>query len=236
MSSAWAPKRFWTSATTEPCDGGFTVRLDARAVKTPLKSPVIVPTLAMAAAMAAEWQAQGDKIMPATMPVTRAANSAIDKVTPQFGDVVAMLAAYGETDLLCHRAEAPQALRDRQSGAWDPVLDWAAAALAAPLVVTTGVIAVDQPPASLARLRARLMAMTAFQIVAVHDLIAISGSLVLALAVTDGNTSPETAWAAARIDEKWQSELWGVDDEAARTEALKHTDFLQAERFFRLCG
>lgn len=236
MTGGWTAKRFWTSATAEACDGGFTVRLDGKPVKTPLKAPVVVPTLAMAMAMAAEWQAQDKKINPGSMPVTRAANSAIDKVVPQFDAVVTMLAAYGETDLLCYRAEGPSVLRDRQNAAWDPVLHWLAADLSAPLNVTTGVVPVDQPPASLHRLRARLDAMTAFQIVAAHDLIAISGSLVLAVAVIDGKVTAKAAWTAARTDEIWQSEQWGIDDLAAESEAFKQAAFLSAERFFRLCG
>jgi chaperone required for assembly of F1-ATPase len=59
---------------------------------------------------------------------------------------------------------------------------------------------------------------------------------VLALALTDRFIDPEAAWTAARIDEKWQSEVWGVDEEAAHAEARRKADFLQAERFFRLCG
>ena len=235
MSAGWAPKRFWTNATPEPCDGGFTVHLDARLAKTPNKSPLILPTIAMARAVAAEWQDQGPKIDPATMPCTRAANSAIDKVTPQFDEVVALLAAYGGTDLLCYRGAEPS-LRNRQDAAWDPLLDWSAKFLDAPLVVTTGVIPVDQPQASLDRLTMRLSAMTPFQIVAAHDLIAITGSLVLALAVIDRFIPPDAAWTAARIDEIWQSELWGIDEDAALAEAHRKSAYLQAERFFRLCG
>jgi chaperone required for assembly of F1-ATPase len=235
VSAGWTPKRFWTNATPEPCDGGFTVRLDGRPVKTPGKTLVVLPTLTMAEAVAAEWQAQGDKIDPRTMPCTRAANSAIDKVTPQFVEVVALLAAYGASDLLCYRAAEP-ALRNRQDLAWDPLLDWAATALHAPLKVTTGVIPVAQPQSSLERLGARLDAMTPFMIVAAHDLIAISGSLVLALAVMDKFIAPDDAWTATRIDETWQAEQWGIDDEAALAEAHRCTAFHQAERFFRLCG
>jgi chaperone required for assembly of F1-ATPase len=236
MSAGWTPKRFWTQATTEPCDAGFTVRLDRKPVTTPLKSPVVVPTLAMAEAMAAEWRAQHDKIDPLTMPVTRAANAAIDKVIPQFHDVVEMLSAYGGTDLLCYRATGPEPLQKRQAVAWDPLLDWAATSLSAPLIVTNGVIPIEQPAESLQNLHARLAAMSAFELVAAHDLIAISGSLVLALAVMTGRVTPSQAWAAARIDEHWQAELWGADDDATQTEARKQADFLHAERFFRLCG
>jgi chaperone required for assembly of F1-ATPase len=148
LSSGWAPKRFWTNATAEPSDGGFTVRLDTKLVKTPNKAALILPTLAMAKVMAAEWQAQATRIDPTTMPCTRAANSAIDKVTPQFDEVVALLAAYGGTDLLCYRGAEP-ALRQRQDATWDPLLGWSASTLAAPLNVTTGVIPVDQPQPSL---------------------------------------------------------------------------------------
>ena len=123
--SAWKPKRFWKTATAVACDGGFTVHLDARQVRTPGKLPLVVPTLALAQAIAVEWDAQQGLVRPETMPCTRAANSALEKVTPQFDEVVDLLAAYGDSDLLCYRATAPQELIARQAAAWDPLLDWA---------------------------------------------------------------------------------------------------------------
>lgn len=234
--SGWTAKRFWTEARVEEGAVGFTVTLDGRAVKTPAKAPLVVPTRAMAEAIAAEWDAQTGKVDPATMPVTRAANSAIDKVTVQFDEVVGLLSDYGGTDLLCYRAEGPIELVARQAEGWDPVLDWAASALNAPLVVTQGVVFVAQDPDVLARLRARVAALDPFRLTAFHDLVAISGSLVLALAVIDGWLPAEAAWQLSRIDETWQAELWGTDDEAQKAEEVRHADFLQAERFYRLCA
>jgi chaperone required for assembly of F1-ATPase len=234
--SAWKAKRFWKAALAMPCDGGFTVTLDSRAVKTPAKTPLVVPSLAMAQAIAAEWDAQAGLIKPETMPVTRAANSALDKVAPQFAEVADMLAGYGGTDLLCYRATAPQELIDRQAGAWDPLLLWSANALDAPLRVTSGVIPIDQPAASLAALQATVHAYSAFRLAALHDLIAISGSLILGLAATRGRLSAAEAWTLSRIDESWQNEQWGVDDDAAALEAHKREAMLAAERFFILCG
>jgi chaperone required for assembly of F1-ATPase len=234
--TAWAAKRFWTDALPEACDGGFTVRLDARPVRTPLKAPLVLPTLAMAEAIAAEWQAQTGKVDPATMPCTRAANSAIDKVVPQFDEVVAMLAAYGDTDLLCYRATGPETLVARQAAAWDPLLDWAATALGAPLMATAGVMHIPQPDRSLAALKAQVARLTPFQLAAFHDLVALSGSLVLALAVTHHRLTAAQAWTLSRIDEDWQAELWGEDEEAAALATLKQAAFLQADRFFGLCG
>ena len=233
--SAWAAKRFWKQATAVACEGGYTVKLDGRAVKTPAKRPLVVPTLAMAQAIAAEWDAQQGLVKPDTMPVTRAANSALDKVAVQFDEVAGLLAAYGETDLLCYRATGPEALIARQAAAWDPVLDWAAQDLGAPLHVTAGVTPVDQPAASIARLTALVQGFTAFELAAVHDLIAISGSLLLGLAVTQGRISVKQAWDLSRIDESWQNEQWGIDEDAAVLEAFKQSALEQADRFFALC-
>jgi chaperone required for assembly of F1-ATPase len=201
-----------------------------------LKAPLILPTRDLAVAVAAEWQAQEGTVDPRTMPFTRTANSAIDKVTPQFGEVAAMLAAYGESDLLCYRAEGPAALIERQARAWDPVLSWAGSALEAPLVATAGVIHVAQPPASLAALRQKVCALDPFKLSAFHDLVAISGSLIIAFAVTRNRLAAEAAWDCSRIDERWQAELWGEDEEAAEAAALKRAAFLHADRFYALCG
>ncbi|MDO8885232.1 MAG: ATP12 family protein [Pseudotabrizicola sp.] len=234
--SAWAAKRFWQAASAEPCDGGFTVRLDARPVKTPAKQPLVLPSLAMAQAVATEWDAQHGLIKPDTMPLTRAANSAIDKVAPQFDGVVGEIANYGTTDLLCYRATDPQPLIDRQAAGWGPLLDWARDALGAPLAVTYGVIPISQPAASLARLRDHVAGHSPFHLAALHDLVAISGSLVLGLAVAHQRLTGDQAFGLSRIDEKWQSELWGEDEDAAALEALRQEAFLTAERFYTLCG
>lgn len=234
--SGWKAKRFWKEARAEACEGGFTVRLDGRPVKTPAKVALVVPTLAMAEAIAAEWDAQTGEVKPDTMPVTRAANSAIDKIVPQRAAVVEIVAAYGGSDLLCYRAVGPEALVARQAAGWDPVLDWAAADLGVRLAVTAGVMHVAQEAGALARLTARVEGFDPFRLAAFHDLVAISGSLVLALAVTEGRLTPGEAWALSRIDETWQVEQWGEDEEAAASEAARHEGFLQAARFYALCG
>ncbi|NUB44500.1 ATPase [Fertoebacter nigrum] len=234
--AGWVAKRFWQQAEACPCAGGFTVTLDGRAVKTPAKTPLVVPTRALAQAIADEWQAQEGIVRPDTMPCTRSTNSALDKVTPQFDAVVNELAGYGATDLLCYRATGPARLIDMQAAAWDPLLLWAAAALDAPLRVTHGVVPIDQPAASLAALAAQVRGQSAFQLAGFHDLVAISGSLILALAVTQGRLTVDQAWTLSRLDETWQAELWGADDEAAESDALRRVGFAHAGRFYGLCG
>ncbi len=233
--SGWKAKRFWTVATAEPCDGGFTVRLDGRAVKTPAKAPVVMPTQAMAEAAAREWDAQQGAIKPETMPVTRAVNSAIDKLVHQRDEVIDLLAAYGASDLLCHRATRPEGFVTRQMLGWDPLLGWSALELAAPLVVTAGIVPVAQPVESLVRLKATVASFDAFQLAAFHDFVAITGSLILGIAITRGRLSAAEAFALSRIDESWQAEFWGVDEDAAALEAAKQRALLEAEQFYALC-
>lgn len=234
--SNWVPKRFWKSAEVTEVAGGYGVALDGRVVKTPSKADLVVPTRAMAQAIAQEWDAQVEKIDPMTMPFTRTANSAIDKVAHQKADVVAMLSEYGGTDLLCYRALGQDALLDRQAAAWDPLLTWAAKEFDAPLNVTQGVIPVEQPETSVARLHAAVTELDSFQIAALHDLVAISGSLILALAVVRGHIHAAQAWTAARIDEEFQIEAWGADEEAAELAETKREAFLHAHRFWKVCA
>ena len=234
--SEWAPRRFYETATATEVDGGHGIALDGRRVMTPGKSPLVVPTRGLAEAIAEEWQAQGEKIDPNTMPFTRTANSAIEKVTPQRDAVAAMLADYGDSDLLCYRADQPDELVQRQSERWDPLLDWAATRFGARLEPRTGVIHAPQDPGALAALAREAHAFDAFELAAFHDLVSLTGSLVLGLAATDPEHDPEALWALSRLDESWQEELWGVDEEASDVAERKRAAFLHAHRFYRLCS
>ena len=232
--STWAPRRFWKTAQVVAEAGGYAIRLDGRPVKTPAKAAFILPTRALAQEIAAEWDAQDDTIRPATMPLTRSANSAIDKVTPNRPGVVAEIAGYGATDLLCYRADGPQAMTDRQAAAWDPLLDWADRTLGAPLRVTRGVVPVSQPENSLSRLAGHVDARPPFELAVLHDLVALSGSLIIGLRALHSGADIGALWRASRIDEDWQAESWGRDDEAETMAAQRQEAFHHAARFFDL--
>jgi chaperone required for assembly of F1-ATPase len=230
----WAAKRFWASVDVVEAENGFNVTLDGRRVLTPQKSVLSLPTHPFAQRLAAEWSAVEGAVDPNAMPITRAANSAIDKVTPQRTEIIDILAAYGESDLLCYHADQPRALVERQQAQWSPWLDWACQRYNAPMVVTSGISPVSQDPQSMLRLREPLKKMTVFQLTGMHDLITISGSLVLALAITDGEISAEDAWPISRLDELWQIEEWGADEEAEELGESKRKDFLRAFEIFSI--
>ena len=232
--SGWQAKRFWSEASVSEADGGYAVALDARSVRTPGEALLVLPTRALAEAVAAEWSAQGEVVDPRSMPVTRAANSALDKVGPQRSAVIAHLVEYGATDLLCYRADSAAALTARQTDRWDPVLDWAAQRFGARLRVGNGLMPMTQDSTALDRLAAQVAQYGPFPLTALHDLVTLSGSLILGLAVADDHLLPETAWALSRLDEDWQQEQWGTDAEAADAAETARQSFLGAARFFIL--
>jgi chaperone required for assembly of F1-ATPase len=232
--SAWKSKRFWKEAAASQTDGGFMVTLDGRAVKTPAKRPLVMPSISLARAVAAEWDAQEDEVRPTTMPVTRAVNAAIDKVSQQKEEVTDLLIAYGDSDLLCYRADGPQGLVNRQQELWDPLLDWAEATYGARLIPIEGIMPKPQNPAALDRLSAPVRAMDAFTLTAFHDLVGLSGSLVIGLAAIYGSADIQKLWSLSRLDEIWQEEQWGVDEEAQEMAAAKQEQFFAAKTFYNL--
>lgn len=230
--SGWVAKRFWTDVAVTEAEAGYGVALDGRPLRTPAKSALLVPTRALAEAIADEWRAVTGKVDPKTMPVTRMANSALDKVVAQHAEVAALLADYGDSDLLCYRAAEPPELTRRQARSWDPVLDWAAAELGLKLVTGTGVMHVTQPADVAGRCLKLAAGLDSFRLAAFHDLVSITGSLVLACAVTHGRLDVLSAWSLSRIDEDWQAEIWGQDEDATKAADAKRLALLEAARFW----
>jgi len=227
-------KRFWKDVSVRPEAAGYGIYLDDRQLKTPLKSSLLAPTMAVANGIAAEWSAVEEKIDPSVMHLTRCANATLDNVVIKQADVAAMLAEYGATDLLCYRADAPIELVARQAEAWDPLLDWVSQKYGATLIATTGIMHVAQPADGQDRMRAAVAAYDPWRLTALHDLVTISGSLVLGLATATKHLSAEAVWPISRIDETWQEEQWGIDEDANAAAKIKRSDFLKAAKLMDL--
>ncbi len=226
-------KRFWKQAEVV-ANGGFAIALDGRAVKTPARAELRVPARALADAIAGEWNDTVDEVDPRSMPLTGLANAAIDRVAADKDAFASALAKYGETDLLCYRANAPQALADRQENVWGPLLAWARRRYDIDFRVTAGITHVPQPQATAERLAHAVAALDPFRLAGLSPLVTIGGSLVAALAVLEQAVTAESAWAAVSLDEQWQREQWGSDAEAEAALASRRRDFLAAAKFLEL--
>jgi chaperone required for assembly of F1-ATPase len=226
-SRAVLRKRFYADAGLSEADGGFTVTLDGKPIKTPSGRTVIVPVRALAETIAAEWAAQGENIEPLTMPLTRFANSVVQGVVDQAEAVRDDVAKYLASDLLFYRAGHPEGLVAREAAHWDPILFWAAESLEAHFILAEGVVHVRQPDSAIAAARARLP-VDPWAIAAMHVITALTGSALLALALFLGVIDQDQAWAAAHVDEDWNAEKWGVDGEVATRRAAKLVDFRAA--------
>ncbi len=217
-------KKFYKSAThgPSPKGEGYAVLLDGRTLRTPAKAVLAAPTERLAALIAGEWESQETHILPATMPITRLINVALDRMPLARAETVAEIVKYAGSDLLLARADAPEGLVEAEKAAWDPILDWAAQELGARFVPAAGFFLPDQDPAALEAVGGRARALDDFRLTALAHLGALYGSSLLALAVLSGRFAPLEAFEAARVDEAWQEAKWGVDYEAAeRTARLK---------------
>lgn len=215
-------KRFYEEATSRAADDGFIIELDGRPIKTPARAALTVPTAALGNVIAEEWNAQERHIVPETMLVTKLANTALDRVVPRKDEVVDEIAAFGGSDLVCYRADEPESLVTFQSEKWDPLLDWLDGRYQVRLELASGVIFKEQPPEALARLGDIVAVRAVFELAGLHQVVSLCGSLVLGLALLDSHINADQAHDLAHLDEAWQAERWGWDDEAqARLEGRR---------------
>ncbi|HJP69894.1 MAG TPA: ATP12 family protein [Sphingomicrobium sp.] len=224
-------KRFFEQVSVEKEDGGWTIRLDARPVRTPAHLRLAVPTAALADAIADEWRAVGEKIEPRAMPLTGLANAAIDRIAPQREEFARGLAKYAEADLACYRADGPRELVALQEEEWDRLLAFARRRYDVDFATTSGLMHVSQPAATVERLSHAVAALDAFRLAGLSPLVMIGGSLVAALAVMEEAVTPEAAWNAVSLDERWQLEQWGADMDAEAALQNRARDFFAAARF-----
>jgi chaperone required for assembly of F1-ATPase len=233
------PKRFYKEAIAGPAEGGYGVVLDGRPVNTPAKRPLVVPSQPLAEAIAAEWAKQGAAIDPATMPLTKLVNSALDGAATQMAEVEAEVAKYAASDLICYRAGEPESLAAAQSAAWDPLVAFARDRLGARLALAEGVMFIEQPQAALDAIARALRAYVGegagapARLAALSVMTTLTGSAVIALATALGEIDVAAAWDAANVDEDWQMRAWSEDAEAMARRSSRFAEFEAAATLAR---
>lgn len=233
-SQARLPRRFYQAAHVESAGTAWRVLLDGRPVRTPARNELLLPSEGLARMIAEEWEAQGEEIRPDSMPLTKLANTAIDRVSGRQEEVAAEILAFAESDLVCYRADWPEQLVERQHAAWDPLLAWLDEASGARLNVAVGVMHVAQPEAALSALRAEIVSLDAFALAAMHNMTTLMASFVLALAVVRGRLQADEAWQVAHVDEDWQISQWGEDAEARQRRDARWREMSAAAQFLEL--
>lgn len=227
-------KRFWKLAEAVDAAAGYGIGLDGRPVKTPARAALVVPAKLLAEAIAAEWNERGEDVDPRGMPLTGLANGAIDRIAPDKANYAAGIASYGETDLVCYRAEGPETLVQWQAESWDALLAWARRRYDVDFNCQTGIMHVPQPAETVRKLAHAVAALDAFELAGLSPLVTIGGSLVAGLAVLEEMMPAEAAWEAVSLDDRWQLEQWGDDPEARKALDARRRDFLAAARFLQL--
>ncbi|WP_424136880.1 ATP12 family chaperone protein [Roseomonas chloroacetimidivorans] len=230
-------KRFWDQAAVQQMEAGWGIALDGRPLRLPGGTTLHLPSLPLAEAVAAEWDAaggaKGREMTMEEVPLTRLVGTAVDRIAPDPAPSAAAIAEYGESDLLCYRAE-DRRLAALQAENWQPILDWAALQYDAPLRITTGIVHVAQPPDSLRALHAAVAAHSPFGLSALGIAVPAMGSLVLGLALSAGRVDAAEAHRLAALDETYQESFWGADAEALERRARIAADIALAARLLEL--
>jgi chaperone required for assembly of F1-ATPase len=234
MPESKLPKRFYDAVALEKGPDGFAILLDGRTVRTPARAELRVAGKALAEEIVREWEAQGEKIDPATMPMTTRANTALDRVSGREAEVVKELVEYAGSDLLCYRAEGPEGLVEQQCAHWDPVLTWVKSTFGATFKIKEGVSHFEQIEQSLAIISSAFSEYHSFELTALHTMTTLTGSALLALAHGRGHLDVDQVWAAAHVDEDWQISRWGEDADAKARRALRRTELDADSAFLEL--
>ena len=234
--SEWKQKRFWKNVHVVSSKTGYLIKLDDKILKTPAKKQMLLPTEALAKKVASEWGKQVEEVDSTTMPFTKSSNAALDKVSEQFEEVSSLIGEYGDTDLLYYRADSPPELKKRQKTGWDPIVNWAENTFKVQINCGTGIVYIPQDAKLFSEINIKINSLSIFGLTAFYNMVSITGSLILGLAIINGRLSAEEAYQLSRIDEQWQLAQWGEDEEAQVTSNLKKIAILHSEEFFALSG
>lgn len=228
------PKRFYKEVTLEVEGESHKILLDGRVIKTPMKETLAVKTEALAKAIQGEWAGQGEEIDSETMILTKLANTGIDRVAPRRADILAELVSYGGNDLLCYRATEPNSLVELERKVWDPVLNWFSDQHDIRMQLAAGVIHVAQEAIELEKLEALYDQFDEFALTALHNMTTMLGSALLPLALILGDWEHEEVWSAAHLEEDFQIQRWGQDEQAQNRREIRHGEFLETYKFYQL--
>jgi chaperone required for assembly of F1-ATPase len=181
-----------------------------------------------------EWQKQDDEMDPLSMPLTRYANSTLDRTDSMGNEVIEQICAYAQNDVLCYRVDKPTDLAARQQAEWQPMLDWLSRSRGIDLRVTSGIDQIEQEEAMLEAIKSTVSSFENFQLTGLHAVTIGSGSIVLGLALADKFIDFDKVLQLSMLEELYQIEIWGRDTETIRRHDELRQEIYNASRFMTL--
>ena len=227
-------KRFYKEAAAYNLMGHWTVLLDMKPIVTPLKNKFILSSEALAKEVAEEWKAQTDELMTDTMPLTKLANTLIDKISNKHLRIAMSeeIIKYATSDLVCYFAERPEDLVALQKERWLPLTEWVHNEFEIEFKTVAGIQYIDQEGDSINKVRKIIKDMSPLAFAVMQNLTSITGSFVISLALIKGRINAEEAYLAAFVDDIYQLQKWGSDDEAERRLKAVKEDIIMSRHFY----
>ena len=229
-------KRFYDEVSVHEAEGGWQVTLDGRGLKTVKGTPQILPSAALAEALATEWAGQGEDIDPASFPMRDMADYAIDIIAPAPQAVIEKLGEYGDTDTLLYRADPDEPLYARQQEVWEPIVSALEQSEGITFKRVSGIMHAAQDERAIEALRAHLSTLSPFALAGVETMTSLAASLIIGISAICEGADAKALWEAASLEEEWQAQQWGRDEEAEERRARRTADFLRASEFVRLAS
>jgi len=233
-------KRFYTMVSAKKTDEGYALELDGKTVNTPSGQPIVAPTKPLVDTIIAEWAAQDDKVKPETMPLTQILTTSIDKKRDRQA-ITESLMRYLDTDLVCYWAKEPEDMAAQQKEVWGAWCKWFESHFEVSLYTTKKIDAIEQDEETHKRVWNYIEALDDYYFAVLHIITSLGGSLVLGLAFTEGDITPDELFEASYLEELhrgkiYNEELHGVSPEEEKERENFKRDALAARQFIDLAN
>ena len=210
-------KKFWEKVSIKKISSdSFCVMLDKRILKTPLKRELVLPNLNLAQEIVKEWDQDSKNINTESMIFYGLISTSLDKIIDDKNLYINDVLDYIDTDLICYRAENPKELVELQKNKWDPIILLIEKYIGIKVRVFEGVLPKAQHATVHYRLNNLINQFDIFEIAVLHRITNITGSIFLSLCVLKKDISKNEVFELSFLDEFWQAENWGFDEETSK--------------------
>ena len=231
-------KRFYKLVSSKKTNDGHVIQLDGKSIKTPLGQDMCAATKSLADAIILEWAGQEEKVKPETMPLTQILTTSLDKIRDREA-ITESCMRYLDTDLVCYWTKEPEELAKLQKENWGSWVKWFDSHFEVPLYTTKNIDAIKQDEEAHKRVWNYIESLDDSYFTILHIMTSLSGSLVLALAFSEGDISPQELFEASYLEELYRGKLYNEDlhgaapNEEAEREAF-HRDANAAKQYLDL--